>query len=135
MKDVGYGGFRDIVHGVVYVLKTYPIDRNRIGIIEHGYGGYMSIWAVTQTDVFHASVPSAGISDWLGYVGEADISKGTLPYFGVSVHDDPALYARMAPMTYIKNVKTPICSSWWALMMESARLINRSNSGDSRDWE
>ncbi|PYT31193.1 MAG: hypothetical protein DMG57_06205 [Acidobacteria bacterium] len=30
-----------------------------------------------------------------------------IPYFGASVYDDPAIYARSSPMTYIKNVKTP----------------------------
>jgi dipeptidyl aminopeptidase/acylaminoacyl peptidase len=30
-----------------------------------------------------------------------------IPYFGASVYDDPAAYARSSPITYIKNVKTP----------------------------
>lgn len=107
IRDFGYGDFRDIVAGVEEVLKTLPVDRNRIGITGHSYGGYMSMWAVTQTDLFHASAASAGISDWLSYVGEADISNWVIPYFRVSIYDDPAIYARSAPMTYIKNVKTP----------------------------
>jgi len=107
MRDFGYGDFRDILTGVDQVLKTFPVDKNRIGITGHSYGGYRSMWAVTQTDRFHAAAPSAGISDWLSYVGEADISNWVIPYFGVSIYDDPAVYARTAPMTYVKNVKTP----------------------------
>ncbi len=30
-----------------------------------------------------------------------------IPYFGASVYDDPAVYAKSSPITYIKNVKTP----------------------------
>ncbi len=67
----------------------------------------MAMWAVTQTNLFHAAVPSAGISDWLSYVGEADIANWVIPYFKVSIYDDPAFYNKSAPMTYIKNVKTP----------------------------
>ncbi|MGH9644431.1 MAG: S9 family peptidase, partial [Terriglobales bacterium] len=106
-RDFGYGDLRDILAGVNKVLETLPVDRNRIGITGHSYGGYMSMWAVTQTNVFHASAASAGISDWLSYVGEAGISNWVIPYFGVSIYDNRAIYARTAPMSYIKNVKTP----------------------------
>lgn len=30
-----------------------------------------------------------------------------LPYFGASVYDDPAVYARSSPINFIKNVRTP----------------------------
>ena len=30
-----------------------------------------------------------------------------IPFFGKSVYDDPEVYARSAPMTFIKQVKTP----------------------------
>ena len=108
VRQTGYADLRSILAGVNKVLETLPVDKNRIGITGWSNGGYLSMWAVTQTDMFHAAVPGAGISDWLGYVGEADIAKWALPYFGgVWPWDDPALYARSSPMTFIKNVKTP----------------------------
>jgi dipeptidyl aminopeptidase/acylaminoacyl peptidase len=30
-----------------------------------------------------------------------------IPFFGASVYDDPAVYAKSSPITFIKNVKTP----------------------------
>ena len=30
-----------------------------------------------------------------------------IPYFGASVYDDPAVYAKSSPINFIKNVKTP----------------------------
>jgi dipeptidyl aminopeptidase/acylaminoacyl peptidase len=30
-----------------------------------------------------------------------------IPYFGASVYDSPAVYAKSSPITYIKQVKTP----------------------------
>ena len=30
-----------------------------------------------------------------------------IPYFGASVYDDPAVYAKSSPITYIRNVHTP----------------------------
>jgi dipeptidyl aminopeptidase/acylaminoacyl peptidase len=107
IKDFGYGDFRDIMGGVDEVVKTLPVDNQRIGITGWSYGGYMTMWAVTQTNRFAAAVAGAGLSNWQSYYGENDIDEWMIPYFGASVYDDPAVYARSAPITFIKNVKTP----------------------------
>ena len=68
---------------------------------------YMTMWAVTQTNRFHAAVAGAGIANWKSYYGENSIDQWMLPYFGASVYDDPKVYAKSSPIDYIKNVKTP----------------------------
>jgi dipeptidyl aminopeptidase/acylaminoacyl peptidase len=107
IKDFGYGDFRDIMAGVDEVVRSLPVDNERLGITGWSYGGYMAMWAVTQTHRFAAAVAGAGLSNWLSYYGENDIDEWMIPYFGASVYDDPAVYARSAPMTFIKNAKTP----------------------------
>jgi dipeptidyl aminopeptidase/acylaminoacyl peptidase len=107
VKDFGYGDFRDILAGVDEVVKTLPVDDQRVGITGWSYGGYMTMWAVTQTHRFRAAVAGAGLSNWQSYYGENDIDEWMIPYFGASVYDDPAVYAKSSPMTFIKNVKTP----------------------------
>src|SRR6202011_4617137 len=79
----------------------------RLGITGYSYGGYMTMWAVTQTQRFKAAVAGAGGSDWLSYSGENGIDQWMIPFFGASVYDDPAVYAKSSPMTFIKNVRTP----------------------------
>ncbi|HTW78022.1 MAG TPA: S9 family peptidase [Terracidiphilus sp.] len=106
-KDFGYGDLRDILAGVDTVLKRYPIDPKRIGLTGWSYGGFMSMFAVTQTHRFRAAVAGAGISDWLSYYGENSIDEWMIPYFGASVYDDPAVYAKSSAINYIKNVSTP----------------------------
>jgi dipeptidyl aminopeptidase/acylaminoacyl peptidase len=107
VKDFGYGDFRDIMAGVDEVVKTLPVDDKRIGIFGWSYGGFMTMWAVTQTQRFRAAVAGAGLSNWQSYYGENDIDEWMIPYFGASVYDDPVVYARSSPITFIKNVKTP----------------------------
>lgn len=107
VKDFGYGDFKDILAGVDHVVKTLPVDNNRVGITGWSYGGYMSMWAVTQTNRFRAAVAGAGIANWQSYYGQNDIDEWMPPYFGATVYDDPAVYAKSAPITFIKNVKTP----------------------------
>jgi dipeptidyl aminopeptidase/acylaminoacyl peptidase len=107
VKDFGYGDLRDILSGVDAVQRSAPIDPERIGIFGWSYGGYMTMWALTQTDRFKAAVAGAGISDWLSYYGTNNIDTWMIPYFGASVYDDPKVYERSSPMTFIKNVHTP----------------------------
>jgi len=107
VKDFGYGDFLDIMAGVDEAIRSAPIDPNRLGITGWSYGGYMTMWAVTQTNRFAAAVSGAGLSDWLSYYGENKIDQWMLPFFGASVYDDPMVYAKSAPITFIKNVKTP----------------------------
>jgi dipeptidyl aminopeptidase/acylaminoacyl peptidase len=107
VKDFGYGDFRDIMAGVDEVVKTLPVDNARLGITGWSYGGYMTMWAVTQTDRFHAAVAGAGLSNWQSYYGENGIDQWMIPYFGASVYDDPAVYARSSPITFIKKARTP----------------------------
>ncbi|MFZ0951247.1 MAG: S9 family peptidase [Candidatus Sulfotelmatobacter sp.] len=107
VKDFGGGDFRDIMAGVDAISKQYPIDSKRIGIRGHSYGGYMTMWAETQTHRFAAAVAGAGLSDWLSYYGLNDIDEWMIPFFGASVYDDPAVYAKSDPMHFVTAVKTP----------------------------
>jgi dipeptidyl aminopeptidase/acylaminoacyl peptidase len=107
VKDFGYGDLRDILAGVDEVQRTRPIDPGRIGITGWSYGGYMTMWAVTQTTRFKAAVAGAGIANWQSYYGENLIDQWMIPFFGASVYDDPAVYARSAPINFVKQVKTP----------------------------
>jgi len=107
VKDFGYGDLRDILSGLDAVLKVAPIDPQRVGITGWSYGGYMTMWALTQTDRFKAAVAGAGLSDWLSYYGTNDIDTWMIPYFGASVYDDPKVYERSSPIGFIRNVRTP----------------------------
>ncbi|MFY9552584.1 MAG: S9 family peptidase [Thermoanaerobaculia bacterium] len=107
VKDFGGGDLADILAGIDAVLKSAPVDPGRLGITGWSYGGYMTMWAVTQTDRFAAAVAGAGIASWQSYYGQNKIDTWMLPFFAASVYDDPKVYARCSPMEFIKNVKTP----------------------------
>jgi dienelactone hydrolase len=107
VRDFGHGDLRDIMAGIDAAAKAAPIDTARLGLTGGSYGGFMSMWAVTQTDRFKAVVAAAGISNWLSYYGENGIDAWMIPYFGKSAYDDPAAYAASSAINYIHNVKTP----------------------------
>ncbi len=107
VKDFGGGDYRDIMTGIDALAKEYPIDLDRLGIHGHSYGGYMTMWVETQTHRFKAAVAGAGLSNWLSYYGENDIDEWMVPFFGATVYDNPAIYAKSSPIEFVKNVKTP----------------------------
>lgn len=107
VKDFGHGDLRDILAGVDAVVKAVPVDEDRLGIAGWSYGGYMTMWAVTQTARFRAAVAGAGVANWQSYYGQNGIDQWLLPYFGATVYDDPAVYARSSPINFIKRVRTP----------------------------
>ena len=100
----------DVISGIDYVLKRYPVDPKRVGHTGHSYGGFMTNWLITQyPDRFAAAITGAGITNWLSDYGTADIyrTKET-EFFGTPW--DPAARERMirqSPLTYAGRVKTP----------------------------
>jgi dipeptidyl aminopeptidase/acylaminoacyl peptidase len=107
VKDFGYGDLRDVLGGIDAAAAAAPIDPARSGIYGWSYGGYLTMWAVTQTRRFRAAVAGAGIADWQSYYGQNRIDQWMIPYFGASAYDDPWIYARSSPITFIKSVRTP----------------------------
>ena len=107
VKDLGYGDLRDVLVGLDVIEKKLPVDPNRVGITGWSYGGFATMFTVTQTNRFKAAVAGAGISDWQSYYGENSIDQWMIPFFGKSVYDDPAIYAKSSAIDFIKNVKTP----------------------------
>jgi dipeptidyl aminopeptidase/acylaminoacyl peptidase len=107
VKDFGYGDLRDVMAGVDTVLRRFAVDSTRMGLTGWSYGGYMTMWGVTQTNRFKAAVAGAGIANWLSYTGENGIDEWMLPYFGATAYDDPAVYAKSSPINYIRQAHTP----------------------------
>jgi len=106
-RDFGGGDLRDILAGIDAVEKVAPIDDTRLGLTGGSYGGFMAMWANTQTDRFKAIVAGAGLSDWISYYGTNGIDQWMLPYFGKTMYDDPDAYNRVSAVNYVKHAHTP----------------------------
>jgi dipeptidyl aminopeptidase/acylaminoacyl peptidase len=107
IKNFGEGDFTDILAGVDEALRVAPVDANRLGLTGWSYGGFMTMFGVTQTNRFKAAMAGAGIANWLSYYGENQIDQWMIPFFGKSVYDDPDVYTKSSAVNFIKKVKTP----------------------------
>jgi dipeptidyl aminopeptidase/acylaminoacyl peptidase len=106
-NQMGYGDLDDILAGIDKIEKLVPVDDQRLGMIGWSYGGFMSMFAPTRTDRFKAVVAGAGISNWQSYYGQNQIDQWMIPFFGASLYDDPAAYAKSSAINFIKRTHTP----------------------------
>ncbi|HZX27975.1 MAG TPA: S9 family peptidase, partial [Telluria sp.] len=106
-RDFGGGDWRDILAGVDAVLAQAPVDGERLGLMGHSYGGFMTMWGVTHSQRFKAAVAGAGIANWISYYGQNGIDTWMIPFFGASAYDDPAVYRAASPIESVKQARTP----------------------------
>lgn len=108
VKDFGYGDWQDDLKGIDTAIASAPVDPAKLGLFGWSYGGYMAMWAETQTRRFKAIVAGAGVVNWQSYYGQNKIDEWMLPFFGASVYQDPQVYAKSSPITFIENSHTPV---------------------------
>ena len=59
---------QDVLYGVSAAIRRYPwIDRDRLGIEGTSYGGQLSTWIPTQTNIYKAAIPTAAITNIVSY--------------------------------------------------------------------
>jgi dipeptidyl aminopeptidase/acylaminoacyl peptidase len=106
--DLGGEDFQDIMTGVDALIARGIADGEKLGIFGGSYGGYMTNWAITQTDRFKAAISMYGIFNLI-----TDFSNSYLPswepnYLGGYYWDLLDVYIRRSPFAYVKKIKTPV---------------------------
>ena len=100
--------YKDLMAGVDEVLKRGYVDPNKLGVTGGSGGGLLTDWTVGQTHRFHAAVAQRDISDWTSWWYTADFTLFQPNWFKAPPFDDPQDYIKRSPITYIKNVDTPM---------------------------
>jgi dipeptidyl aminopeptidase/acylaminoacyl peptidase len=106
-RDFGGGDLKDILAGIDAAEQAAPIDDSRLGLMGHSYGGFMAMWANTQTRRFKAIHAGAGLSDWISYYGTNGINTWMIPYFGKSLYEDTEAYWDASAIQFIAQARTP----------------------------
>lgn len=107
VRNLGVGDAWDVLSGVDHLIAKGWVDPQRVGSMGWSQGGYISAFLTTSSDRFKAISVGAGISNWATYYYNTDITPFTIQYLGDDPADDPEIYAKTSPMTYIKQAKTP----------------------------
>ena len=105
-----WGGkdYQDVMNGVDTILKKYAwIDRDRLGVTGGSYGGYMTNWIVSHTNIFKAAVTLRSVVNFISDDGTRDGAYGHKRDFGGDIFEKFDLYWDRSPLKWAKNVKTP----------------------------
>jgi dipeptidyl aminopeptidase/acylaminoacyl peptidase len=108
--DQDGGEAKDVIYGVQAVLRRFEwIDRDRLGLEGGSYGGQLTNWIITQTDMFAAAIPIASISNLVSFNYMAYYHDYLAVEFGAFPHQDDlmdVLWER-SPLKHVANVRTP----------------------------
>jgi dipeptidyl aminopeptidase/acylaminoacyl peptidase len=105
--NLGVGDAWDVLSGVDHLIKLGWVDPARVGCMGWSQGGYISAFLTTSSDRFAAISVGAGVSNWATYYYNTDITPFTLQYLGKNPSDDPEIYRKTSPMSYIRQARTP----------------------------
>jgi dipeptidyl aminopeptidase/acylaminoacyl peptidase len=106
-----WGGkdYVDVMNGVDAVLKKYDwIDREKLGVTGGSYGGFLTNWIVSHTNLFKAAVTLRSVTNFISDEGTRDGAYGHKRDFDGHLFDRFDFYWERSPLKYAKNVKTPI---------------------------
>ena len=108
VRNLGVGDAWDVLSGIDALVARGMVDAARVGAMGWSQGGYISAFLTTHdASRFQAISVGAGISDWTTYYVNTDIHPFTRQYLKATPWDDPEIYARTSPITYIKQARTP----------------------------
>jgi dipeptidyl aminopeptidase/acylaminoacyl peptidase len=101
----------DIIEGTIEFISAHSyVDKDKVGCIGASYGGFMTMYLLTQTDIFAAGVSHAGISSISSYWGEG--YWGYSYSSGASAHSYPwnnhELYVKQSPLFNADKINTPL---------------------------
>jgi dipeptidyl aminopeptidase/acylaminoacyl peptidase len=107
----GWGGvdYDDVMACVEEGCNRFGwVDPERVGILGGSYGGYMASWAIGHTDRFKAAISERACNNLLSLETNSDAATAFRTYVGRSHIEDPDAYMRQSPITYVKDMKTPV---------------------------
>lgn len=108
--DMGGNEWLDIVAAVDAAVERGIADPDRLGIGGWSQGGFLSAWAVTQTDRFKAAVVGAGPTDWTMLSATSDLPSFESALAGGAPWDAAARQraAERSPLVHAGAISTPV---------------------------
>ena len=107
VRNLGIGDYADVISGADSLIAKGYVDKDRVGSMGWSEGGYISAYIATFSDRFKAVSVGAGISDWMTYYVNTDITPFTRQYLHATPWDDPEIYWKTSPISNIAKAQTP----------------------------
>ena len=116
--EPGISSVKTMEIAVKAVVDMGMVDEKRVGLIGHSWGGYQAGYAVTQTDIFAASVAGAGLTNLTSMYGMIAWAFGGAPEnahfevgqerMDVPPYEDVDRYIRNSSVFNVHKLNTPL---------------------------
>ena len=100
--------YKDLMLGVDEMLHRGYIDEKKLGVTGGSGGGLLTNWVVGHTPRFAAAVAQRDIASWSAWWYSADFTLFQPTWFKGAPFDAEEDFKVRSPLTYIKEVKTPM---------------------------
>jgi dipeptidyl aminopeptidase/acylaminoacyl peptidase len=109
VRNYGDRDYRDIMEFTEHIVKSANLDRSKLYVTGGSYGGFMTNWIVSHTDLFRAAVTQRSISNWVSFYGTSDIGfYFTLDQVGGPPWTSLEELWNRSPLKYVERIKTPL---------------------------
>lgn len=106
-RKLGISDYDDVISGVDKLVDKGIADKDRVGVMGWSNGGYISAFCSTFSSRFKAISVGGGITNWSTHYVNTDIPYFIRMHLGNNPWNDPEIYTKTSPMTYIKSACTP----------------------------
>lgn len=107
LGDMGGDDWGDIMAGVDALIERGIADPKRLGIGGWSYGGFLTAWAITQTNRFKAAVAGAAIINWLSFHGTSYLNRWDELHYAANPYERESKHQQFSPINFIGNATTP----------------------------
>lgn len=107
----GEGSADDIIEGTKAFIAEHPyINAKKVGCMGASYGGFMTQYLQTRTDIFAAAISHAGISNIASYWGGGywGYTYGEIAQQGSFPWNNPDMYVKQSPLFNAHKINTPL---------------------------
>lgn len=105
--DMGGMDLKDILSGIEMLVRNGMADPEKIFITGGSYGGFMTKWAITQSNIFKGAIPLFGISDWVSFHGTTNIAEWDENQYGESPYAF-SKFVKFSPLRYVNNISCDV---------------------------
>ncbi len=117
---IGYPGescYNAVIPGVTSLIEKGFIDKSKLGVQGHSWGGYQVAYLVTKTDIFAAAEAGAIVANMISAYGGIRWWTGLSRMFqyehtqsriGGTLWEYPIRYIENSPIFFADKVKTPL---------------------------
>ncbi|HET8907449.1 MAG TPA: S9 family peptidase [Ktedonobacterales bacterium] len=107
LGDPGGKDLADVLSGIDMLVERGLVDGARVAIVGWSYGGFMTAWAISQSNRFKAAMMGAGVCDFHSFHAQTNIADWDMRILTADPLANPGVYRDRSAITYAAQITTP----------------------------